>query len=1251
MKKFLLDYQHKLLSTSIDDEHREESFYQILSDLLGKIISLEEFSILLHPNTETGNPDLKIKKKIPSSDELSDFIVIEVKNFLKFEHGQRVLTNVENWLKNPNLNTDSRRMYDQIFRYSQNGQIVFVTDLLRIWIIDFNIAIPENPVAPLNILYTYELCKMRGSDPSTIKVTKETEREIEHLANVIKLFNGTKLHDSKTLRKMLLKYIKQNSSTLNLRDEVDRILKNPANAEETDYKIYLETLIKDFSHSLLNDTTQVGTDKFIDLYVQLIIFGIFMLWSKHETKKDSEKFELRLLGTYISSNSLLLELININRFPKSIVDKILTPIESILNYTDYELLIKDIKHFYGEFYSDFLYDYDKKMSTDMGVVNTPDEVVNFIIKSVDSLLRKTEWSLGDNYRKVNGVLDKNIFFLDPAAGTMGFTANLLRLAFEIIEKENKNKTIFQGLSDEQVNKEIKKIFQGWLFEESSIPDYIVTSERQDYKRRRPYFLENVFAFEILMAPYVIGHLRTLLQAEELGGTINYERDRPNLFLTNTLMDVPNGIVLNEEDGSIDLTEYDLSSFINFINRPLRKEIETSIKIRHDNRIMVIWGNPPYNISTQNETPWINNLVNDYIAKESLEREDGLPPIKKIAGLKSMKGDEIKFHRFAQWKICKNVGQGIVAFISNGFFIDGIAARGMRKELKKAYDEIWVLNLYGGKEKKPVGVKKDENVFGGNKCARTIAITFMMRYPPHIHSENNCKIMYAEKVGSRVDKLEWLNNNSIETLEWIEVKDRLDHEFTPLNISIDIYNQYNYFPPVSDLFFVHDQAFISARDSLVTNVDKERLIFNLNRFFDGDFANLMDHKYKKHKVTTIGKKYADDEVSFQDTPIWNIEEALRLDREKILNSIQPFLFRAFDRQYVTFIDSMLHRARFDTLQYMVKEQQNIGLIVNRDMNSLSGSSLFITDILIHNKVMEGAGGQNSSIFPMLISYQLYDKKSRKIRQAKDSNINQKIKKFLKFKTKDRDIFYYIHAILQTPKYREVFRSLIIRDFPRIPFPTVQKIFQQYVTYGKQIALLQLVRHKGELHNYSENTPIYELLIDESIEDVITYADTLINDSFLELNRTEALKIKNYHFEGENSDVFDSDGNLIQYKIFFDKNFDDEDEIFWISGVTVPMWEYEVGGKKIIDEWLNNRKFSNPPKKKSLTRPLKDNDDELNYLRLMISSIKNILIIQEKMDDDFKLILDNLQDFSLANLEELSKKIVPGKKTSGELMDWL
>ena len=115
--------------------------------------------------------------------------------------------------------------------------------------------------------------------------------------------------------------------------------------------------------------------------------------------------------------------------------------------------------------------------------------------------------------------------------------------------------------------------------------------------------------------------------------------------------------------------------------------------------MCVIGNPPYSVSSSNKNEWIENLTADY--KKNLNERNIQP----------LSDDYIKFLRLGQYYVEKT-GEGILAFISNNSFIDGIIHRKMREELMKTFDKIYILDLHGNAKKKETAPDGsiDQNVF-------------------------------------------------------------------------------------------------------------------------------------------------------------------------------------------------------------------------------------------------------------------------------------------------------------------------------------------------------------------------------------------------------------------------------------------------------------------------------------------------------------------------------------------------------------
>ncbi|MBM4466873.1 MAG: DNA methyltransferase, partial [Chloroflexi bacterium] len=194
-------------------------------------------------------------------------------------------------------------------------------------------------------------------------------------------------------------------------------------------------------------------------------------------------------------------------------------------------------------------------------------------------------------------------------------------------------------------------------------------------------LPRVFGFELLMAPYAVAHMKLGILLQETGYDFT-GRQRLGIYLTNALEKA--------------ITQASTLGFAQFIT----DEANAAAEIKRDRPIMVVLGNPPYSVSSANQGEHIEKLMERY--KAAVRDERNIQPLSD---------DYIKFIRFAHDRI-ERTGYGVIGMITNHSYLSGLIHRGMREELMKSFDEIYVLNLHGNAlmgETAPDG-GPDENVF-------------------------------------------------------------------------------------------------------------------------------------------------------------------------------------------------------------------------------------------------------------------------------------------------------------------------------------------------------------------------------------------------------------------------------------------------------------------------------------------------------------------------------------------------------------
>ena len=408
----------------------------------------------------------------------------------------------------------------------------------------------------------------------------ENESDFAKLLEKFFSFSLSKIYDAKTLAIELAK------RTRFLKDEV---IAQELREEEQIGKGFITGFYKAFKDYLISSLTE---KEFSDLYAQTITYGLFA--ARIRSKNGfNRKLAYDNIPQTIGILRDVFQFVSLGSLPQQ-MEWIIDDISEILSVTDANNLLHQYFH-EGEgkdpivhFYETFLSEYDPQTREMRGVYYTPEPVVSYIVRSLHSILK-------EQFRKPNGFADENVTVLDPAAGTLTFLAETAKLA---------------------VGEFVSKYGEGGR--ENFIKDHI---------------LRNFYAFELMMAPYAVGHLKMSFLLEELGYRLQKD-DRVKLYLTNTLE--MEELAQTELPGMASLSE----------------ESHLAGKVKKEQPILVILGNPPYSKISVNKSEFIEHEMQVY--KEDVLKEKNIQPLSD---------DYIKFIRFAHWKIDRE-GKGIIGMITN-----------------------------------------------------------------------------------------------------------------------------------------------------------------------------------------------------------------------------------------------------------------------------------------------------------------------------------------------------------------------------------------------------------------------------------------------------------------------------------------------------------------------------------------------------------------------------------------------------------
>lgn len=432
---------------------------------------------------------------------------------------------------------------------------------------------------------------------------------------------------------------------------------------------YLHKLLKSFQKELLPNLKLSSNDEkeysFADIYAQTMAYGLFTARVFSYVKNPKLDFSRESAWDKLpETNPFLRKLFKdiseqkTEELGDELIDAI-TEIFSILRAAKMDAILADFRNKMNRedivirFYEDFLKAYKPRMRESRGVYYTPEPVVSYMVRSLDELIK-------DKFNKPLGIADGEVMILDPACGTGTFLLWIFKLIHQRYQENPEALT--KGLVD-----------KSWT----------------SYVTQR--LLPRIFGFELLVAPYSICHLKLGLFLEETGYQFNSGK-RLGVYLINTLEDIK----LREE-------KEQLTFAIPQMEELIAEEAKAGSKIKKQEPIMVIIGNPPYSGHSENNNDWIKGLVNDYyfIDHQPLGEKNS----------KWLQDDYVKFIRFSQWRIDKSA-QGILAFINNHGFLDNPTFRGMRQQLMNSFDEIFIYDLHGNSKKKETAKdgSKDENVF-------------------------------------------------------------------------------------------------------------------------------------------------------------------------------------------------------------------------------------------------------------------------------------------------------------------------------------------------------------------------------------------------------------------------------------------------------------------------------------------------------------------------------------------------------------
>lgn len=760
-----------------------------------------------------------------------------------------------------------------------------------------------------------------------------------------------------------------------------------------------------FKKILIHDITP---KEFADVYAQTIAYGMFAA-RLHDP--DLATFSRQKAAELIpKSNPFLRKLFGYIAGP-DIDDRIKWIVDNLVEIF-LACNVEEILKNYGKstkmedpiihFYETFLSEYDPKLRKARGVWYTPAPVVNFIVRAVDDIL-KTEFDLPQG-------------LADNSKTKIKVDVQGKQVEQEVHKVQILDPAAGTGTFLAEVIKHIHQKFAG---QQGIWSNYVET-----------HLLPRLNGFELLMASYAMAHLQLDLLLTETGyKTRNNQRFR--VYLTNSLEEE------HPDTGTL---------FASWLST----EANEANYIKRDTPVMCVIGNPPYAVSSTNKSKWIEKLTADY--KKDLNEKNIQP----------LSDDYIKFIRFGQHFIDKN-GSGVLAYISNNSFIDGIIHRQMRKNLLESFDKIYILDLHGSAKKNETAADggKDENVFD---IQQGVSINILIKTGRKKRNELGT-VFHSNLYGSRDIKYANLSQNTINSINWENLNYSSPNYFFSKKNFEEIAS-YELGFKVDILFKCNACGIVTARDGLVVHQQKNDL-----KTVIMDFALLDENSFRdKYNERT-------------DSRDWTYSNAKK-DLENA--TIQRIDYRPFDKRYIIYSSKskgILSYPRNEIMKNMITSN-NLGLLICKQQSTFDFQHIFITNTLSDKCSVSLQTKEATYHFPLYLYPDNPEQQTILPTAERTANLNTEIVKQIAEKlgstfTNEKettentfapiDILDYIYAVLHSPNYREKYKEFLKIDFPRVPYPKDQNTFWQLVKLGGEIRQIHLLE-SSTVEKYITQYPI-------------------------------------------------------------------------------------------------------------------------------------------------------------------------------------
>ena len=627
----------------------------------------------------------------------------------------------------------------------------------------------------------------------------------------------------------------------------------------------------------------------------------------------------------------------------------------------------------------------KETTEQLGIVFTPVEVVDFIVKSVDYALNKY---FGKR------LASKNVHVLDPFTGTGTFITRTLQYLKEQMEQGE------------------------------------ITFEDILYK-----YNNELHANEIVLLSYYIASINIEAVFDEVNGPDRGYEPFKGIVLTDTFEST------EREDSFAD-------ELLGENNERLRKQQEQPIT--------AIIGNPPYSVGQKNAND--DNQNTRYLKLEKSIQKTYVENSKASLS-KGAYDSYIKAFRWATDRLADN---GVIAFVTNGSFLDSKSTDGFRASLYKEFNHLYIFNLRGNQRTQGEQSRKEGGKIFGSGSRAPIVISILVK-----DGSNSHEIHYHD-IGDYLSQKEKLNVisgfSSIESIAWSEIIPDTNNDW--INQRDPNYQQYvNIVGEEKSPFSSNAPGVSTNRDIWVSGFSKEKTIKNT--------------EYMVANYNEAVKNKKSDEPKVDDTKVkwtrslkkmYKNSQYIKLDK----HNVKMEMYRPFTKKWLYYDKQVVESPG----QFYSKWGKDNLVLVTTGRGATREFSVIISNLVPSLDLMEKGQG-----------FIKYDNSENNLLGERD-NVNKLFANKLGLSLDDT--FAYVYGLLNSKEYQAKYANDLKKDLARIP---VVKDKEKYVEIGKRLM---------DLHLSYEKVPMYEGI---SIESKSNPSYEVKKMKFAKVRNLETKKLEN------------------------------------------------------------------------------------------------------------------------------------------------